>query len=118
MRGLDALIVVLRHPQGGGRVLDEEGVVGVAGRVGLRLKERVEVPKRRLHPPASGHFGKAHPDEDAAELGAHLEQRVEVATTDGRAEGVEVVVLEGRRLLRCRGREGKGRRQKEKWKVI
>jgi len=113
VRCLHALVVIVGHPQGRGGVFDEERVVGVARRVGLRLKERVEVPKRRLDPTARGHFGKAHSDEDAAELGAHFEQRVEVATANGGAQRVEVVVLE-RRRLRGKKREKDNERERGK----
>jgi hypothetical protein len=42
------------------RFLDEEGVVGVAGGVGLGLEEGIEIPEGGLNPLVGGHFLEAH----------------------------------------------------------
>lgn len=49
-------------------VLDEEGVVGITGRVRLRLEERVEVPERALHPPTH-HTQTSRPMSTVCSLG-------------------------------------------------
>mmetsp|Transcript_22505 Transcript_22505/g.36015 ORF Transcript_22505/g.36015 Transcript_22505/m.36015 type:complete len:502 (+) Transcript_22505:251-1756(+) len=92
------LVVILRHRVRARRLLDEEGVVGVAGGVALRLKKRVEVPEAALHPLAGGHLGEPHAHEDLPELRPHLEQRVQVATLHGGPQRLEVLRLEHRRL--------------------
>ena len=79
---LDPLQVVLRHPRGGGGGLgEEEGVVCVAGRMLLRLEQRVEVPEAALHVVVGRHLLKAHLSEDLAELSPNL---------GGSGEGVRV----------------------------
>ena len=74
--------------------LDEEGIVGVAGRVALRLEQRVEVPEARLHPAVRGHLLEPHPHENASELGSHFEERVEVAPSHRGAVSLKVVRLQ------------------------
>mmetsp|Transcript_35805 Transcript_35805/g.78171 ORF Transcript_35805/g.78171 Transcript_35805/m.78171 type:complete len:403 (-) Transcript_35805:388-1596(-) len=76
---------------GGGH---EEGVVGVAGGVLLRLEERVKVPEGALHKVVGGHLLESHRDEDLAELLPHLQQRVNVPAGRGLPLRVEVVLLE------------------------
>lgn len=55
-----------------GRVRDEEGVMGVAGGMLLRLEEGVKVPEAALDEVVRRHLGEAHLQEDLTELGADL----------------------------------------------
>ena len=59
------------------------------------LKQRVEVPERALDEIVSGHFRKAHFQEDLPEFRPDFEQRMKIATRRHDAQGVEVVRLEG-----------------------
>lgn len=56
---LHPLQVVHGHVVRLGRVLDEEGVMSVSGRMLLWLKQRVEVPERTLDEVVGGHFTEA-----------------------------------------------------------
>lgn len=57
----------------------EESIMGIPGRVALRLEQRVKVPERALNIALCGHLIKAHLKEDLSELSANLKKRVEVA---------------------------------------
>lgn len=100
----------------------EESVVLIAGRVLLRLEQRVEIPEGALHkiirahlrepgghlclrmggglcpllpePPQAPHHSP-HLQEDLAQLRAHLEQGVQVAAGRGQPQRGEVVGFEG-----------------------
>ena len=60
------------HRQALLRLLHEESVVRVAGRVGLGLEECVEIPEGGFDPLVGRHFLEAHRHEDLAELGSDL----------------------------------------------
>jgi len=77
---LDLFGVALRSALAVGRILEEEGVVSVSGRMTLRLEQRIEVPEGTLHVPVGGHLSKAHLHKDLLELLPHLEERMQVAT--------------------------------------
>ena len=100
VHGLDAVVVVLGEGYGLGRLLDEEGVVRITGGMRLRLEQTVEVPEGRLDPLVGGHLMEAHLQEDVAELGPNLEEGVEISATNLLTQGLEVVLLELRRLPR------------------
>mmetsp|Transcript_6548 Transcript_6548/g.20442 ORF Transcript_6548/g.20442 Transcript_6548/m.20442 type:complete len:390 (-) Transcript_6548:118-1287(-) len=100
VRGLDAFVVVRRPSQRLGGLFHEEGVVRVACRVTLRLEQRVEVPKRRFDPAVRRHFLEAHAHQNATELRADFEQRLDVAAARVGAHRFEVVRFELRRLPR------------------
>ncbi len=68
-----------------GRVSDEEGIMCITGRMGLRLKERVEVPERTLDISISPHFLEAHLSQHLSELLFGLHQWMQVAVVDGKA---------------------------------
>ena len=70
VRSLDDLEVVFRHAERGSGVLDEKRVVCVAGRVRLRLEQRVEVPERRLHELVGRHLLETDCDGDADSFGS------------------------------------------------
>mmetsp|Transcript_11357 Transcript_11357/g.27943 ORF Transcript_11357/g.27943 Transcript_11357/m.27943 type:complete len:209 (+) Transcript_11357:471-1097(+) len=70
----------------------------------LRLEQRIEVPEGRFHPLVRGHLLESHLHEYLSELGAYLEEGVEVPPADGFAEGSKVVFLE-RRILPLSGFE-------------
>lgn len=72
---------------------DEKRVVGVACRMLLRLKQRVKVPKRRLHPTIGAHLFKAHFEKDLTVFGTCLEQRMQTAARRSHAESAKVVFL-------------------------
>ena len=65
----------------------------VSCRVHLWLEERIEVPEAGLYEIVCGHFLEAHLQEDFAELRAHLEQRMQVASGWGHAQRFEIVFL-------------------------
>jgi hypothetical protein len=77
-----------------GRVCEEEGIVGVAGRMGLRLEEGVEVPEGAFHIAVSPHLLEAHLSEHLRELLLGLHERMQVAVVHREALGVGIELLE------------------------
>jgi len=45
----------------------------------LRHEEGIEIPEAVLDVVVGGHFGEAHLEENLSELGAHFEERMQVA---------------------------------------
>ena len=80
------------------RVRDEEGVVGVTGRMRLRLEERIEVPEGAFHISVGVHLFKAHLEEDFYELLACLHEEMQVSVLDLETLGGWVEFLELRLL--------------------
>lgn len=76
------------------RIGQEEGVVRVTRRMLLGLKQGVKVPESILHIVVGRHLREAHLDEDLADLGANLHQRMQMAGVGHRAERVQVVLFE------------------------
>ena len=87
------LQVILRNGQRRGRVANEERVLRIAGRMALRLEQRVEVPERRLHELVGGHLREAHLQKDLAELRSHHQQRMQVTALRLLAQGAEIVSI-------------------------
>ena len=69
--------------------------MGIPRGMGLRLEERIKVPKTRFDPFVGGHFLKAHFHQYLSKFGTDLEEGVEVASSDAFAECLEVVRFEG-----------------------
>lgn len=95
VRVLDAGRIICRHAVALGRLAEEERVVGLAGGVALRLEEGVEVPERGLHESLGGHFAEAHLEEDLAELGAGLQEWMQMSAIRIPPLRVPVLLLEG-----------------------
>lgn len=60
VRSPDALFVLFWHREALAGVVQKEGVVHVASRVRLRLKERVKVPEATLDPLVRWHLVETH----------------------------------------------------------
>mmetsp|Transcript_1816 Transcript_1816/g.2637 ORF Transcript_1816/g.2637 Transcript_1816/m.2637 type:complete len:231 (-) Transcript_1816:248-940(-) len=89
-----ALQVFLGEGDGGGGLVEEEGVVSVPCGMLLRLEESVEIPETGLDVVVCGHFLKAHLGEDLTELRTDLQEGMQMAAGNGTTHGIEVVSLE------------------------
>lgn len=91
---LDGLKVLLVLYFGCFRVGDEEGVVGVAGRMGLRLEEGIEIPEGAFDVTVGFHFFETHFEEDLDELLFGFHEQVQVAVFDFETFGCGVESFE------------------------
>lgn len=87
---------------------EEESVVGVAGGMGLRLEERVEVPEGALNVAISLHLLEAHLGQDFGELLFCLHQRVQVSVVNCRSLRIWIELLELVGLPQSIGQHGAG----------
>jgi hypothetical protein len=69
-------------PVGSGRVSDEEGIMGVPGRVLLGLEQGVKVPEAALHVVVGRHLGEAELKEDLPVFRPHLNASTWIYHTD------------------------------------
>ena len=77
-----------------GRITNEESIVGITGRMLLRLEQGVKIPEGALDKVVGRHFGEAHFKEDLAIFGSYLQQRMKVTTMWLDSECLKVVWLE------------------------
>lgn len=90
----NTLLVFLRDAVAPHWVLAEEGILQVASWMALRLEQSVEVPEGALNPSVGWHLIEAHRQENLAELSAHFQKWVQVASLGDLACSVDVSLLE------------------------
>ena len=73
---------------------NEESVVGVSGRVGLRLEESIKVPERRLNITIGLHFFEPHFCQNFLELLSSLHEHMKVSSLDFSPFGIRIEALE------------------------
>lgn len=88
---LDTFLVVLRNMLAMGRVLQEEGIMGITSGVSLWLEEGVKVPERAFDKLLSGHLFETELKEDFTVLSTLLEKRMQVTTIDNLTLSIEVI---------------------------
>ena len=76
---LHLLQVLAREVLAVGRVADEEGVVGVPGRVLLRLEERVKVPETALRVVVCRHLSETHLEENLPIFSSDFKKGMQMA---------------------------------------
>jgi hypothetical protein len=90
---LNLLHVLFRDIIAGNWVLEEESVVHITSGVRLGLEEGVKVPETTLNELVSGHLIETHLKQGLSELGANLQERVQMTASGDLACSVEVSLL-------------------------
>lgn len=77
------------------RVGNKKGIMSISSRMGLRLKERIEIPEGTLYVLIGLHFLESHLDEDFYELLPSLHKQMQVTILYVESLGLRIEFLEG-----------------------
>lgn len=64
------------------RMSDEESIMSISGRMGLRLEQRIEIPERAFYISVSFHFFKSHLNQNLNKLLTSFHQKMEITIFD------------------------------------